>query len=176
MGRDQLEPLITPRTKAILINSPNNPTGAVMDREALEEIAAEQLSAHPDSILNSIPTITYQAIIQASSEGDTFATELLTECGRTLGHGILSLLHIFHPDLILISGDISKAGAVLLNNIRKSLEERQSSYTTIPEIRLLSEERNLALLGAAAFAIEEMLQFPTRYFSLPVNNQILPLP
>lgn len=40
MGRDQLEPLITPRTKAILINSPNNPTGAVMDREALEEIAA----------------------------------------------------------------------------------------------------------------------------------------
>ncbi len=143
---------------------------------ALEEIAAEQLSAHPDSILNSIPTITYQAIIQASSEGDTFATELLTECGRTLGHGILSLLHIFHPDLILISGDISKAGAVLLNNIRKSLEERQSSYTTIPEIRLLSEERNLALLGAAAFAIEEMLQFPTRYFSLPVNNQILPLP
>ena len=65
---------------------------------------------------------------------------------------------------------------MLLNNIRKSLEERQSSYTTIPEIRLLSEERNLALLGAAAFAIEEMLQFPTRYFSLPVNNQILPLP
>ncbi len=154
----------------------NGCLNAYCSGRALEEIAAEQLSAHPDSILNSIPTITYQAIIQASSEGDTFATELLTECGRTLGHGILSLLHIFHPDLILISGDISKAGAVLLNNIRKSLEERQSSYTTIPEIRLLSEERNLALLGAAAFAIEEMLQFPTRYFSLPVNNQILPLP
>ena len=58
--------------------------------------------------------------------------------------------------------------------MQKSLRERQSSYTTIPEIRLLSEERNLSLLGAAAFAMEQMLQFPTRYFSLPVNNQTLP--
>ncbi|MGE0645577.1 MAG: pyridoxal phosphate-dependent aminotransferase [Nitrospira sp.] len=35
-----LEPLITPRTKAILINSPCNPTGAAYDRATLEEIAS----------------------------------------------------------------------------------------------------------------------------------------
>lgn len=52
--------------------------------------------------------------------------------------------------------------------------KRLSCYVTIPEIRLVPEERNLSLLGAAAFAIEQMLQFPTRYFSLPANNQILP--
>ncbi|TFG82516.1 MAG: aminotransferase class I/II-fold pyridoxal phosphate-dependent enzyme, partial [Erysipelotrichales bacterium] len=33
-----LETLITPRTKAILINSPNNPTGAVYDRVTLEKL------------------------------------------------------------------------------------------------------------------------------------------
>jgi predicted NBD/HSP70 family sugar kinase len=152
----------------------NGCLNAYCSGRALEEIAAEQLSLHSESILNNIPTITYQAIIQASKEGDSFATELLTECGRTLGHGILSLLHVFHPDLILISGAISKAGTTLLHSMQKSLRERQSSYTTIPEIRLLSDERNLSLLGAAAFAMEQMLQFPTRYFSLPVNNQTLP--
>lgn len=35
-----IEALITPRTKAILIGFPNNPTGAVMDRQGLSEIAA----------------------------------------------------------------------------------------------------------------------------------------
>jgi aminotransferase len=35
-----LEAAVTPRTKAILINYPNNPTGAVMSRERMLEIAA----------------------------------------------------------------------------------------------------------------------------------------
>lgn len=35
----RIEPLITPRTKAILFNTPNNPTGCCFDRAALEVIA-----------------------------------------------------------------------------------------------------------------------------------------
>ncbi len=36
----QLETVVTPRTKAILINYPNNPTGAILTREYMTEIAA----------------------------------------------------------------------------------------------------------------------------------------
>jgi aminotransferase len=36
----EIEQVITPRTKAILIGYPNNPTGAVMNRERLTEIAS----------------------------------------------------------------------------------------------------------------------------------------
>jgi aspartate/methionine/tyrosine aminotransferase len=36
----QLEPLLTPRTKAVLVNSPNNPTGAVYDAGCLRGLAA----------------------------------------------------------------------------------------------------------------------------------------
>jgi aminotransferase len=36
----QLEAAITPRTKALFLGYPNNPTGAVMDRAELEQIAA----------------------------------------------------------------------------------------------------------------------------------------
>lgn len=152
----------------------NGCLNAYCSYRALEEIAIEQLSEYPESILNDLPNISYHSILQAAKEGDSFATELIEECGRKLGHGILSLLHIFNPDLILISGAISKAGAMLQNSIHDSLAKRLSCYTTIPEIRLLSEERNLALLGAAAFAMEQMLQAPTQCFSLPVNNQVLP--
>ncbi|MCH3965411.1 MAG: pyridoxal phosphate-dependent aminotransferase [Clostridium sp.] len=36
---DKLKSSITPRTKALMLNYPNNPTGAVFDRKLLEEIA-----------------------------------------------------------------------------------------------------------------------------------------
>lgn len=37
---ESLEQVVSPRTKAILLNYPNNPTGAVMSRERLLEVAA----------------------------------------------------------------------------------------------------------------------------------------
>ena len=36
---DELRRAFTPRTKAIILNSPNNPTGKVFTREELEQIA-----------------------------------------------------------------------------------------------------------------------------------------
>lgn len=39
MTADLIEPLITEKTKLLIINSPSNPTGGVLDREDLREIA-----------------------------------------------------------------------------------------------------------------------------------------
>ncbi len=47
----EIEAAITPRTKALLIGYPNNPTGAVMSREGLVEIAA--LAEHHDLLVIS---------------------------------------------------------------------------------------------------------------------------
>ena len=40
LSRERLEALISPRTKAIVLNSPNNPTGCVYGRESLEAVRA----------------------------------------------------------------------------------------------------------------------------------------
>ena len=45
------EAAITPRTKAILIGYPNNPTGAVAARETLLEAGAHRRGARPDGHL-----------------------------------------------------------------------------------------------------------------------------
>lgn len=39
MQPEVVESLITPKTKALIVNNPNNPTGAVMDSETLRQIA-----------------------------------------------------------------------------------------------------------------------------------------
>jgi len=48
---DELKRLITPRTKLIVFNSPQNPTGGVLTREDLEQIASI-LAEHPCMILS----------------------------------------------------------------------------------------------------------------------------
>ena len=40
LGRELLEPHVTPKTKALMLNFPNNPTGAILTDGELEEIAA----------------------------------------------------------------------------------------------------------------------------------------
>jgi aspartate aminotransferase len=47
---DELESLITPRTRLLVINSPANPTGGVFTREDIERIAEIAL-AHPDLVV-----------------------------------------------------------------------------------------------------------------------------
>jgi aspartate/methionine/tyrosine aminotransferase len=40
ISSDEIEPLVSEKTKAVIVNSPNNPTGAVYSSEALESLAA----------------------------------------------------------------------------------------------------------------------------------------
>ena len=54
MTADLIEPLITEKTKLIIINSPSNPTGGVLDREDLKEIA-ELIKKHKIFVIADEP-------------------------------------------------------------------------------------------------------------------------
>jgi aspartate/methionine/tyrosine aminotransferase len=51
---DRLKRAITPRTRAILINSPSNPTGSVLDRERMAAIAALGVPVVSDEIYHGL--------------------------------------------------------------------------------------------------------------------------
>ncbi len=66
----QLEAAVTPNTKAVLINYPNNPTGAVLTREYMTEIAA--VAAKHDLIV--ISDEIYDRLVYAGQEHITFSS------------------------------------------------------------------------------------------------------
>jgi len=143
---------------------------AYCSTQALEEIAKELLLGQPDSILQSYSNVSCQTIFQAAKQQDLFASNLVFECGKYWGYSILSLLHVFNPDIIVISGTISLGGDLLMKGIEDTFTKRQTSYTIIPKIKLLPADTDLTLLGAATFAIDRMLNKPTQYLSLSTNN------
>jgi predicted NBD/HSP70 family sugar kinase len=143
---------------------------AYCSTKALEQMAEEQLPEFPESLLRDSQSPSCRRIFQAAKQKDVFAMRLVRGCGYYLGHGILSLLHLFNPDTIIISGDLKLGGELLFQGIQDALEERRSVYTVIPKIKILESDKSLALLGAATFAMDGMLSAPTRYMSLPSSN------
>lgn len=143
---------------------------AYCSTQALEQIAKELLPQHPDSLLYKIPNPTCQNILDAAIRQDAFAMDLFFQCGQNMGRGILSLLHIFNPSIIVISGSISLGGDFLMDGIQDVFNKGRSVYTIIPRIKLLTSNKQLTLLGAATTAIASMLSEPTQYLSLSTNN------
>jgi aspartate aminotransferase len=77
---DQLRQAVTPRTRLLILNSPNNPTGAVYRREELlalaEEVVAQNLWVIADEI--------YEKLVYGGAEHRSIAALGPDICARTL--------------------------------------------------------------------------------------------
>ncbi len=148
----------------------NGCLNAYCSASALKQLALEDLPAHPDSRLAAVSDLSFQSILDAAARGDAYASHLIFEEGRYLGHGLLSLLQIFNPDTIVISGCLASGGQTLLSGISETLSDRHSGFTKDPLITLADYDQDLNLLGGLTCAMDRMLQEPTKYLSLSVTG------
>lgn len=70
MQPETIEKLITPHTKALMINTPNNPTGSVMTRETMAKIA--ELAVKHDLLV--ISDDVYNTLLYAGEEAPCIAS------------------------------------------------------------------------------------------------------
>jgi N-succinyldiaminopimelate aminotransferase len=84
---DELEALITPRTRAIVINTPHNPTGRVFSRAELERVAAaaqkHDLWVISDEVYEHLTYDGHRHIPIASLEGMRERTLTISSAGKT---------------------------------------------------------------------------------------------
>jgi len=63
-------------------------------------------------------------VCDAALAGDPLANRIFRETGVYLGIGIINILHMINPARVLISGGLIKAGDLLMNPIRETVEKR----------------------------------------------------
>ncbi len=63
--------------------------------------------------------LTCRDVFEAASEGDRQARRILDRAIRFLGAGIAGLIHIFDPEVVILGGQISEAGAALFDPVRE---------------------------------------------------------
>lgn len=117
--------------------------------------AAELLSIHRfNSKLAHIPfsELESKTIATLATEGDSVAQEVFEITGRTLGMKLADIVAITSPEVIFITGGVINAGELLLNPIRKHLE---NNLLEVYKGKVRIEKSGLpgtdsAILGAAA--------------------------
>src|SRR6185437_444377 len=95
------------------------------------------------------------AIMEAASNGDTFAVELISEAGYNLGLGIAILITLLNPELIVLSGRGAAAGKLWLAPIQQAINEHCiPKISEDIQVRISTLGQSAVLTGAAALVME----------------------
>jgi glucokinase len=143
---------------------PDGPLCGCGHRGHLEAIASgpaiarwfeEQLETGAQSSLDiSQKPITAKMIGNAAADGDQLAIQAFTRAGEFLGLALTGFIHIFNPTIIIIGGGVSRTGALLLDPLRKKMEEQVLSpqYLEVLTITTAALGDDAGLAGALALA------------------------
>ncbi|HEX6631261.1 MAG TPA: ROK family protein, partial [Gemmatimonadaceae bacterium] len=90
---------------------------------AIAERTREALSAGEASVLRElvngdVSRITAQTVYEAAQAGDTLARLIVRETASFLGAGVANLVNVFNPEVVVITGGVTQAGAALFEPLR----------------------------------------------------------
>lgn len=112
------------------------------------------------SVLREIPAseLLAEKITEAARKDDPLALEAFEYTGRILGVKLSDIVACVNPERIIVSGGLAKAGSLILDPAKKSMEKQMLNlFKDGVEIFISSlAEKNMAILGAAAFAWNEL--------------------
>lgn len=108
-----------------------------------------------------------RALFALCEEGDEAANHLLKQVARFVGYGCVTIFNAFNPSHIVLGDIVSEAGAPLLNEVRRVVDERViSELNDSTTITLSGLSTDAAVAGAAAVAITQFLEHPSVFFDV----------
>jgi len=93
-------------------------------------------------------------VTRAAVEGDPAAVELLADLGVWIGEGLASVAAILDPELFVLGGGVSEAGALLMDPALGAFRRQLTGRGHRPEARfaLASLGNDAGMIGAADLA------------------------
>ena len=67
------------------------------------------------------PDLTTQGLLAAAADGDSGARRVLADAGRHIGTAVATLCDLLNPELIVVGGELSAVGEVLLDPLREQV-------------------------------------------------------
>ena len=97
-------------------------SGSALHRKFHEKLREGRVSLLSDKF-NHNEEISLNDILNAISEDDMLAIEVIEDIGTTLGRAIAGLINIFNPELVVIGGIVARAREYLLLPIKSSIQK-----------------------------------------------------
>jgi len=118
-----------------------------------KEVSAliNQFAAHPEKV-------TPEDVILSARMGDEFCISILNEIGKSMGKGLSYIIQLLNPEVIVLSGPISKAKQYVLSPIQQSLNRlclAKISESTPIIVSDMGDQS--ALLGTSEMILQKVL-------------------
>lgn len=130
---------------------------AMAGGEAIARKARQAVQAGKRTQLAAIqPTesITAKDVADATRRGDLVAQQIVTEAGSYLGIAIASMVNLINPSLVVVGGGVAQMGDLLLEPIRKTVQERSlRSASRVVRITAAMLGRRSTSIGAVVQAL-----------------------
>ncbi len=121
----------------------------------LRDTAIELLNKdpRPSSLRNYLKeSMTSQVVYDCAVNGDELANEVFEFTGKILGEALANFVMFSSPEMIVLFGGLTKAGDLIMNPTRKSMEENLLPiFKNKVKLKISSlKESDAAILGASA--------------------------
>jgi glucokinase-like ROK family protein len=139
---------------------------AIID-QAVRQLKQGAASVLTDLAQGDLEQITVGMIADAALTGDRLAAQVMEQTGRYLGIGIATLVSLLNPDLVILGGGVIRAGAPLLEPIRRMVRLRAPA-TAGQRVRIVPAQLGIEApaIGAAALVMIEHGLLPSNLLAL----------
>ena len=126
--------------------------GPAIARRVKHSISSGASSSVTELVNGDLSRIDAKMVGLAAADGDQVAIDQIAHAGRIIGLGIVSILHLFNPEVIVIGGGVTKTGDLLFAPMREAVRKHimDDSYLENLRIEHAALGDDVALVGAAA--------------------------
>jgi glucokinase len=124
---------------------------------AVDERIRQSVSAEQGSLLSKLvaasPGGESRHLAKAIESGDALAKKILNETAEDLAFGLSHVVHLTHPEMIILGGGLSLMGELLSNAVRKHLTGFiMDAFKPAPSIKIAALAEDVVPIGALLLA------------------------
>ena len=125
-------------------------SGPAIAARAVEGLLTGEASLLPSMVDGDISRITAETVYEGIVAGDAYAKEVMRDTAKFLGAGIANLINLLNPEIVVISGGVTRAGEQLLEPLRNEVR-RRAFRPAFESCRIVTSElgNRAGVIGAA---------------------------
>jgi predicted NBD/HSP70 family sugar kinase len=101
-----------------------------------------------------LPGASLDDAVAAAREGNVAAQRALEDAGLHLGWGLASIVNLLNPELVVVGGDMARAGELLLESARIGLRRHALDSVALTPVLASELGERASLVGAVLLAAE----------------------
>ena len=111
--------------------------GPAIARRVRSALRSGKPSMARELVNGDLERIDARVVGLAAADGDQLAIDHLAYAGRIIGLGIVSILHLFNPEVVVVGGGVTKTGELLFAPMRQAVQKHVMDAAYTEGLRIL---------------------------------------